>query len=432
MDETRIAFPYSDGEDRISRLQDDLIHHILSFIDTNYAVQTSVLSKRRIDIWKSQPFLKFYTSMFSNIIKFIDFVDMVFIFRGDTDIQLFLVEWVNSPADDDMVTMNVHRWIAHAIKYNAQEIRILKVLCLDGLSISDVESSKRLFSSCPVLETLDMIDCDIQTDNQSRKLIVDSLSLKKFYYSDHCHLGQNNTTDNIIKLCAPNLEDFTLKSLLRQYYSLESSFPLSGLTFDMTISTNKEDENAETYENLPPEEIKVYAKRMMQFLGAAYMVQGMRLSSGFLEVVSQAPDLLDCQHPRLYNLRSLTLEMWSTRGCFMAIACILEICPNIDTMYIESIESNVSSVVSDVWEVGLSSIGKSSRLNSVQIEEVEGCDADLRILSFLFRNAKYLKRVIIYFRSSVGTPDKGKQVEQFKDMLRAVPTASSSIELVFY
>lgn len=53
----------------------------------------------------------------------------------------------------------------------------LKKLYLCGLSISNVESSKRLFSSCPVLEALEMVDCNIQTDNQ-RNLVVHSDTLR--------------------------------------------------------------------------------------------------------------------------------------------------------------------------------------------------------------------------------------------------------------
>lgn len=46
-------------DDRISRLHDDLIHHIYSFMDTRFAVQTSLLSRRWRETWKSYRFLNF-------------------------------------------------------------------------------------------------------------------------------------------------------------------------------------------------------------------------------------------------------------------------------------------------------------------------------------------------------------------------------------
>nr|XP_017245756.1 PREDICTED: F-box/LRR-repeat protein 25-like [Daucus carota subsp. sativus] len=60
-------------EDRISRLPDELIHKILSFVDAKEAVQTSVLSRRWELIWTTLPFLSFcgYEAVASrNVCKF--------------------------------------------------------------------------------------------------------------------------------------------------------------------------------------------------------------------------------------------------------------------------------------------------------------------------------------------------------------------------
>ncbi|XP_026457006.1 putative F-box/FBD/LRR-repeat protein At1g66290 [Papaver somniferum] len=137
---------------------------------------------------------------------------MVFMFRDHTNIQKLSVPWEGA-ASGDSVVVNVNRWILFAIKQDVQEITIrigeshvaayeiphrllnckslrkleiymygngrytdiilpksmnltqLKVLILEGLSFSNVELRKRLISSCPVLEILTAIDCDLQTDN---------------------------------------------------------------------------------------------------------------------------------------------------------------------------------------------------------------------------------------------------------------------------
>ncbi|RZC72526.1 hypothetical protein C5167_048006 [Papaver somniferum] len=197
------------------------------------------------------------------------------------------------------------------------------------------------------------------------------------------------------------------------------------------ILENIKDENAETYSKLPLGEKEVHAKRVMKFLKAVYMVREMRLlSPGFLEVLSGAPDLVDCQPPRLCSLKYLTLAMWSTRGCIRAIVYLLSISPNITKVFLKAKESCLADV-GDEWETGLSFPGMLSHLEYVQIE-VEGCDAELKFLCFLLKRAKVLKKVVLYFRSSVGSPDHGvTQVEQFMDTLRLVPTASSCIQVVF-
>ncbi|KAI3891756.1 hypothetical protein MKX03_020894, partial [Papaver bracteatum] len=87
--------------------------------------------------------------------------------------------------------------------------------------------------------------------------------------------------------------------------------------------------------------------------------------------------------------------------------------------------------VGEDWEAGLFSPGMLSHLEYVQIEEVEGCDAELKLLRFLLKNAENLEKVALFFCSSVGSPDGVRQIEQFKDKLRAVPTASSIIQFVF-
>ncbi|RZC90006.1 hypothetical protein C5167_029073 [Papaver somniferum] len=402
------------------------------------------------------------------------FVDMVFLLRKDIDIQRFKIRWDNSVYDDSVI-VHVNRWsLIAAVKHNVQEIMIaithcrnlayeipyhilnckslrklemqvfsnasyvemilprsmnlpqLKLLSFTGVSISNAEASKRLFSSCPVLETLRLVDCDVQTDDQ-KNLIVDSLSLKEFEYSHRRKylLRDNDTMANIIRLCAPNLEVFTCKSFLRQDYSLENSFPLSRVNFNMKLKAKKEDENAEAYSNLQSTEKEVHGKRMMQFLRAVYLVTGMRLSSpGFLEVFSRAPDSLDCQPPRLCNLKYLTLEMWCTRSCLRAIAYLLKISPHITQLLLKNKESNLADV-GDGWEAGLSSPGMLSHLELVGIIEVEGCDNELKFLRFLLKNAMALKTVVLYPRSTVASPDRVRK--QFLVKLRASPRASSCI-----
>ncbi|RZC93025.1 hypothetical protein C5167_028385, partial [Papaver somniferum] len=441
MEETRNA-PFE--IDRISRLPDSLIHQILSFIDTKYAVQTSVLSKRWIDIWKSLPFQNFNRNSFSHekADKFIDFVYMVFLYRDDTKSSVCM--WVGRTL----------QWSLNAVKYNVQETSIvidellyspyeiprrllnckslrklvlkvlseafadvilprsmnlpqLKVLTLYGLSISKEELFNGLLSNCPVLETLEIVDCVMEINNRIPS-IIDSVSLKKFTYS--CWLIDE--MDHSIKLCAPNLKIFNWTSFLV-----------------VLRWKPEEDGDTEAYSSLTSEDKEVCVKRMMQFLGAVNMVKTMKLSSGLLEVLSRVPDLSDCQPPHLCNLQYLTLEMWPARGFLRAIAFLLGISPKIVEIYLESKESNLADVGDNREEAGLTLPGMLSHLKSVQIEEVVGCDAELKILSFLLKNAMVLKKVALFLRSGVGSPDRVEQVKQFKDKLRAVPTASSSIEL---
>ncbi|RZC82130.1 hypothetical protein C5167_044914 [Papaver somniferum] len=119
--------------------------------------------------------------------------------------------------------------------------------------------------------------------------------------------------------------------------------------------------------------------------------------------------------------------MWPTRACLRAMAYLLMVSPNIARLVLTSKESKLAQV-GDGWEAGLSLPGMLSHLKFVRIEEVEGCDAELKLLSFLLKNAKNLEEVVLEYRSNIDSPEGARQ---FQDKLRLVPTASSNIQMVF-
>ncbi|KAK1361471.1 hypothetical protein POM88_045945 [Heracleum sosnowskyi] len=59
MEDQRMKKVRTEDKDRISKLPDDLIHRVMSLLDTRLAVQTSVLSKRWKYLWTTLPFLSF-------------------------------------------------------------------------------------------------------------------------------------------------------------------------------------------------------------------------------------------------------------------------------------------------------------------------------------------------------------------------------------
>ncbi|KAI3853741.1 hypothetical protein MKW98_025258 [Papaver atlanticum] len=296
---------------------------------------------------------------------------------------------------------NVYRWIVQAVKRNVEEMRLeirqghpetleiphqlvnckslvklemqvnfgvrctdvilpksmdlprLKVLWIHGVSIPNEELSKRLFSSCPVLEKLSLHHCDIPN------FTVNSLSLKNFV-----HQRLLGSTDNVIKLTTPNLKVFECTSCVTQLYSLENCSLLSEVTFELGLKERVLGENAEAYCNFLSQEEMVYAKHMTKFLREACMVKNMWLSYGFLEVLSGAPDLLDSQPRCLFNLRYLWLKTQSTRGCLRAIAYLLKISPRVQSILLYSEQSNLVDVGDD-WEARLSSQGMLSHLRYV-------------------------------------------------------------------
>ncbi|KAG5133921.1 hypothetical protein JHK82_025109 [Glycine max] len=78
--------------DRLSELPDCVVLHIMEFMDTKYAVQTCVLSKRWKDLWKRLTYLGFNTTLFNNVVKFNKFVSRVLSGR-DGSVSLLNLEF---------------------------------------------------------------------------------------------------------------------------------------------------------------------------------------------------------------------------------------------------------------------------------------------------------------------------------------------------
>ncbi|KAI3878000.1 hypothetical protein MKW98_008277 [Papaver atlanticum] len=281
---------------------------------------------------------------------------------------------------------------------------------------------QRLFSSCPPMEMVVIQDCDVQMSDQ-RNIVIDSHSLQ------FCSAIDSLTCTT--KISAPNVKEFICTGFMTGDFSLENFSSLVGAHLNMRLRGEGADETAKTYSELLAEENEVFAKRMMKYLGAVHNVHHLTLSSGFLEVLLQAPSTLYRQPPQLCNLETLKLEMRFTRGSLRSIAYLLKISPVITSLILTSKESNLADVGDD-WESGLSLTCMFSHLKFVEIREVEGCDNELKFLTFLLKNSMVLEKLSLFFRYTSDSLDRGRYVRRFKRNLKLLPTASSSIQMHFF
>ncbi|CAI0491968.1 unnamed protein product [Linum tenue] len=67
--------------ERLSHLPEPIIHHILSFLETKWAVRTSVLSRFWRCAWKHVPVLKLYSNSFQQYSSFERFVENILSLR---------------------------------------------------------------------------------------------------------------------------------------------------------------------------------------------------------------------------------------------------------------------------------------------------------------------------------------------------------------
>ncbi|KAL1219923.1 F-box/LRR-repeat protein [Cardamine amara subsp. amara] len=194
--------------DFISSLPDEILHHILSFLPTNLAIQTCVLSKRWRHIWRNTPSISLECNEFCahKVHKTLKYhkARKLLSFRLDFHFDSDLIDFPGG-------TVTHHRyfaadaWIKFALSRHPENLSLdfclsnykkymfpdkfyatssikrlhlalnncttliprskvfwpsLKHLCLDRCNIPD-ESAAKILSGCPVLESLTLTLCSV-------------------------------------------------------------------------------------------------------------------------------------------------------------------------------------------------------------------------------------------------------------------------------
>ncbi|GKV34441.1 hypothetical protein SLEP1_g42816 [Rubroshorea leprosula] len=189
------------GMDSFSRLPDELVLHILSFLPMEEVVRTSVLSRRWRYLYASisNVVLDFHGETYNRIIGLMNIADRLFYYRNRCPIDKFQLSW---PESKHLDPLRLEGWIKVVICNGVREVDIsiyafhlkelllpsslftcetlvvlklnisrkfdgsglelpanvrlpsLKFLHLSEITFSNVDSWNRLFSNCPVLEDL--------------------------------------------------------------------------------------------------------------------------------------------------------------------------------------------------------------------------------------------------------------------------------------
>uniref|UniRef100_A0ACD5V815 Uncharacterized protein n=1 Tax=Avena sativa TaxID=4498 RepID=A0ACD5V815_AVESA len=181
------------GVDRFGALPDHMLHHVLSFLPAQAAVQTCVLARRWRDLWKSSTGLRIVGLDDLDELSVQDihkFVDYLLILRDRTDLDTVQIK-LDEFSKEDQPYVNL--WVRYAVMCKARALTVHITdgdLCLDDLplvsrhmktlELSGVALRKTFldFASCPALEDLKMTDCGIEAD------MISSVSLKHLSISD--------------------------------------------------------------------------------------------------------------------------------------------------------------------------------------------------------------------------------------------------------
>ncbi|XP_058760947.1 F-box/LRR-repeat protein At4g14103-like isoform X2 [Vicia villosa] len=252
-------------EDKISRLPDEILSHILSFLTTKKAVRTSLLSKRWTDLWQSCHIIDFtdiqvYCNRTNR--RFNKLVESVLATAGSRNINTFLLEilyghphfaykvsfrnvvkWVNKIVlqnelknlclhldvdeydDEDnnedehflpklpnciftcktLVSLDLRRFRVKGFSFSSDGFGFpsLKTLHLDDIKFPRGRDFLLLLSGCPILEDLKLFQAQAQTQ-------VPSDDIPIFY--NLTHLKLHNSWDLVVRVLhhCPKLQNIEL------------------------------------------------------------------------------------------------------------------------------------------------------------------------------------------------------------------------------
>ncbi|KAF9588808.1 hypothetical protein IFM89_016168 [Coptis chinensis] len=519
----------STNEDRISSLPNNLIHEILSFLDMKHAARTSILSTRWRDLWTSIPTLNFNSTVFLESTRktskdkdrFIDFIDQVFVHHDKSSVQTFRFFYNDSR---HLPPKRVYSWVVALVRRNVQELVIdipaslhyllsvplclfncasltvlklqferlyvplalphfislplLLTLHLKSVNFLDEDLTSKLFSSCPVLESLVIVDCRF---GKMKKLIISGLKLKhlmietgryenfSFYKQFYCK----------ITIFAPNLVSLRLKDHLGRDYVIED------LSFLVTADIDMENEMMVEMDHstamIPAEVKNEYAERVVRCWKAVCNVRSLTIAPWMLEdlrelsliwmhsvqlrtsvvYLSSIYDssrflafifyflqgclkspvaLVEALSLQFRNLKHLKLITWLSGDCICGITYLLNICPKLESININIIKREVyshdgdrgiilSSITSKYEGTGLT-LQCMYYLKYVEIQGIVGCPNGLHFLEILLKNALVLAKMLI-FASKERLPNKEKKLMRFIERLQEVPRASSNNAILF-
>ncbi|XP_051125264.1 F-box/LRR-repeat protein At3g58900-like isoform X2 [Andrographis paniculata] len=305
------GFEAGDESDRIGLLPDCILHHILSYLPTKESVATCVLSKRWRYLWTSVPTVDFddsilYSSRLDlwyqiNVESFMNFVEKVLLQRDATNMNRFRLSC--------RVCFNashINEWIVAAMKHNIQEL----ILCLfveepfvlpgcvfdsKMLTVMKLEMNctlqlpprisfpflrklqlclvtfpndtmmQSLFSGCPSLEELAVLDCE-WVNLKSISITIPSLKILIIDDLPFCSVDDLRGCD--IRIDARNLIFFKYSGYLSNVINV---FDLSSSALALIHIPN-----------LCGTQLKIACRTLKLFRGLKN-VSSLRISSGTIE-----------------------------------------------------------------------------------------------------------------------------------------------------
>ncbi|XP_074344637.1 F-box/LRR-repeat protein At4g14103-like isoform X1 [Apium graveolens] len=440
--------------DRISSLPDCVLQFILSLIPTKDAVATCILSKRWKFLWTSVPNIDFDdAALYPNadfsypieVTRFMNFVERVLLLRDSSSIKKFRLScrvcfsasrvhaWVSAAVMHDIEELDLCFFVEKPFMlplcvFDSKSLTVLKLqmncelqlpncisfpslkrldLCL--VTFLDDKSMDKLFSNCPVLQELSILDCEWVN---LRDVMISIPTLKSLTIDDLPYYGTFDVNGCQIKIDAENLMHLSYTGYLCN--ELIPCHVPSLFKAHIHIPNLFEDQ-------------KEVVPRTAKLLRGLQHVHSLRMSTRTIKSLFLAGSLLEV--PIFQRLTCLELTMKIENLSIAGLMNLLHCSPNLESIhFFEGLQLCVCSD-DDAWYLKPAPRCLVSCLKKVMFQNFRGYDSEICFLKYFLENALVLERMYIYSAKNIkGSQKRQKEV---KMSLQSLDIGSKSCVLTF-
>ncbi|KAJ4908169.1 F-box/FBD/LRR-repeat protein [Raphanus sativus] len=402
------------GEDLISLLPDPLLCHILSFLTTEEAVWTSVLSSRWRHLWKWVPRLELDSSDFTNDQVCVDFIDKFLAFQGKSylrefkltidqdvcgseitlyppclgrvdmrkleryqventsELGFFVFIRLTLSACEALVCLKLHYvWLNDDLE--SLSLPCLKIMFLEDVGLPSDAAAEALISSSPVLEVLKIC---LSKYDAVVALRVRSVSLKSFTLRRAEPLYARGRS---VVIDAPKLEYL---SLMDYYHFKRFEITSAAESFKVDIDVEFKLMNDYLLEK------KIIGNLLKNFSGVKDMTMSWRTLQ-FIYSFHRTHPL-----PKFHGLTRLRATMCLNASPEL-LPVLLESCPNLKHLTLELFLDPNRRLSEQLSTVRLPRCLVSS-LESVEMESpVTEIATELDLARYFMKNSTTLKKLVL-------------------------------------
>ncbi|XP_077243395.1 F-box/FBD/LRR-repeat protein At5g56420-like isoform X2 [Tasmannia lanceolata] len=467
--------------DIISGLPDTILHNILSFLPTDYAVLTSFLSKRWRYLWTSISCLDFDHKLFYSPLylqlgdyifpsllattatndTFIEFVDTVLMLHDASNIQRFCLSCFYYSYKS-----HVNTWIRVAMMHNVRELDFCidreedydPYVSLPGFSSEEPVMFPHTLFTCESLEvlkmnlkwsilkmpatmsfralkTLDLVEVAFSEDNWMTELISSCPILESLSMEGCTLYGHQNLNIYGHKLRSLNINGcyglMKCKIVLSAPVLLSFKYMRTSMAQDCSLENLSSVVNADIdfigpswFEDDDFNFDEDAGYHLCKILRGLSNVKVLKLCAWCIQV----PDLLECLPiPLFNNLKYLKLMTWFDKDNIKVITRLLRSFPVLESLHIHNLEAFF--VHEDCWEAEKFPLENCmmDHLMEVQIELFMGSRNELELLKFLLNKGRFLQRLILLPPSEASTSSYHPKV---REQLLAMTACSNNQKIM--